>query len=103
MLGSAGSPGRGVWPMVLYPGSGRGGTVEIVFQHLAKREPFTERSLRAELLDRLNRMEGVALSQGKLDLRPTFRLAVLEDARNRELLLETLGWFRDRWEESGAA
>ncbi|MEU0953084.1 DUF262 domain-containing protein [Streptomyces niveus] len=103
MLGSAGGPGRGIWPMVLYPGSGRGGTAEVVFQHLAKREPFTERRLRAELLDRLNQMEGVSLPHGKLELRPGFRLSVLEDERNRELLLKTLGWFRDRWEEGGTA
>lgn len=103
MLGSAGAPGRGIWPIVLYPGSGRGGTAEVVFQHLANREPFTERSLRAELLDRLNELEGVALPQGKLELRPGFRLAVLEDERNRERLLKTLGWFKDRWEENGAA
>lgn len=103
MLGSAGGPGRGIWPMVLYPGSGRGGSAEIVFQHLAKREPFTERRLRAELMDRLNQLEGVSLPQGKLELRPGFRLSVLEDEQNRELLLKTLGWFKDRWEESGAA
>ncbi|MEU8509066.1 DUF262 domain-containing protein [Streptomyces brevispora] len=102
MLGSAGGPGRGIWPMVLYPGSGREGSAEVVFQHLAKREPFTERSLRAELLCRINELEGVSLPQGKLELRPGFRLSVLEDERNRELLMETLGWFRDRWEESRA-
>ncbi|WP_326618000.1 DUF262 domain-containing protein [Streptomyces decoyicus] len=101
MLGSAGGPGRGIWPMVLYPGSGRGGTAEIVFQHLAKREPFTERALRAELMDRINELEGISLPQGKLELRPGFRLSVLEDEQNRELLVQTLGWFKDRWEERG--
>lgn len=101
MLGSAGGPGRGVWPMVLYPGSGRGGTAEIVFQHLAKREPFTERSLRAELLERMNELEGVSLPPGKLELRPSFRLSVLEDEQNRECLLQTLRWFKERWEERG--
>ncbi|MBC2876709.1 MULTISPECIES: GmrSD restriction endonuclease domain-containing protein [Streptomyces] len=98
MLGEAGGPGRGIWPFTLYPGGGRGGVVEVVFQHLAHREPFTDRSLRSELLERLNRLEGVAISEGKLELRPSFRLSLLESDRNRDLLCETLEWFRDRWD-----
>ncbi|MFH8750826.1 DUF262 domain-containing protein [Streptomyces rimosus] len=98
MLGEAGAPGRGVWPMTLYPGGGRGGTAEVVFQHLAARVPFTERALRAELLRRINELEGVDIPEGKLELRPTFRLSLLEKDRNRELLIEALKWFRDRWE-----
>ncbi|MER6283714.1 GmrSD restriction endonuclease domain-containing protein [Streptomyces sviceus] len=103
MLGEAGLPGRGIWPLTLYPGGGRGGTAEVVFQHLAAREPFTDRALRAELLTRLNELEGVDIPEGKLELRPNFRLSVLEKERNRELLAETLAWFRGRWDERGEA
>ncbi|WP_411147505.1 DUF262 domain-containing protein [Streptomyces sp. A30] len=103
MLGEAGAPGRGIWPLTLYPGGGRGGTAEVVFQHLAAREPFSDRALRAELLTRLNELEGVDIPEGKLDLRPNFRLSLLEKACNRDLLAETLTWFRDRWEERGTA
>ncbi|GAA4702116.1 GmrSD restriction endonuclease domain-containing protein [Streptomyces youssoufiensis] len=103
MLGEAGAPGRGIWPLTLYPGGGRGGTAEVVFQHLAAREPFTDRGLRAELLRRLNEMKGVDIPEGKLELRPSFRLSVLEDSRNRELLAETLAWFRGRWEARDTA
>ncbi|MET7688375.1 DUF262 domain-containing protein [Streptomyces sp. NPDC005483] len=103
MLGEAGAPGRGIWPLTLYPGGGRGGTAEVVFQYLAAREPFTDRALRAELLSRLNELEGVDIPEGKLELRPNFRLSVLEKDRNRELLAETLAWFRGRWEERGTA
>ncbi|MFH8788883.1 GmrSD restriction endonuclease domain-containing protein [Streptomyces roseoverticillatus] len=98
MLGNAGSPGKGICPLTVYPGSGRGGVAEVVFQHLASREPFTDRSLRAELLGRLNELEGVSIPEGKLELRPSFRLSLLEIDRNREVLCEALGWFRDRWE-----
>ncbi|WP_405959253.1 DUF262 domain-containing protein [Streptomyces sp. NBC_00868] len=98
MLGDAGSPGRGIWPLTLYPGSGRGGTAEVVFQHLAGREPFTDRTLRSELLRRLNEMEGVDIPEGRLDLRPNIRLSLLEKDSNRERLFEALAWFRDRWE-----
>ncbi|WP_243761116.1 hypothetical protein [Streptomyces sp. YIM 98790] len=84
--------------MTLYPGSGRGGTTEVVFPYLAARRPFTDRAQRAELLRRLNELEGVDIPEGKLELRPGFRLSVLEKDRNHELLVETLTWFRDRWE-----
>ncbi|MDT3396754.1 DUF262 domain-containing protein [Streptomyces sp. B1866] len=103
MLGEAGAPGRGIWPLTLYPGTGRGGTAEVVFQHLAAREPFTDRPLRAELLRRLNGLEGVGIPEGKLELRPGFRLSLLEKDRNHDLLAETLAWFRDRWEGRGAS
>ncbi|QKW07396.1 DUF262 domain-containing protein [Streptomyces sp. NA04227] len=98
MLGQAGAPGQGIWPLTLYPGSGRGGTGEIVFAHMANREPFTDRALRVELLDRVNEMEDVSISEGKLELRPSFRLSVLEEDLNRESLFATLTWFRDCWE-----
>ncbi|MBC3989380.1 DUF262 domain-containing protein [Streptomyces sp. AC563] len=103
MLGEAGAPGRGIWPLTLYPGGGRGGTAEVVFQHLAAREPFTNRGLRAELLRRLNELKGVDIPEGKLELRPSFRLSVLKESRNRELLAETLAWFRDCWEARDTA
>ncbi|MFF7039139.1 DUF262 domain-containing protein [Streptomyces massasporeus] len=99
MLGEAGGPGRGIWPMALYPGTGRGGTAEVVFQYLAAREPFTYHALRAELLTRLNALDGVDIPEGKLELRPNIRLSLLEKDRNRELLAQTLTWFRDRWED----
>ncbi|MEU5092058.1 DUF262 domain-containing protein [Streptomyces sp. NPDC021356] len=103
MLGEAGSPGCGIWPMTVYPGTGRGGTAEVVFQYLAAREPFTNRPLRAELLTRLNALDGVDIPEGKLELRPNIRLSLLEKERNREVLAETLTWFRDRWEERGTS
>ncbi|WP_234425468.1 hypothetical protein [Streptomyces kebangsaanensis] len=89
--------------MTLYPGAGRGGTAEVVFQYMAARAPFTDRALRAELLTRLNALDGVDIPEGKLELRPNIRLSLLEKNRNRELLAETLTWFRDRWESRGTS
>ncbi|MFJ3987676.1 DUF262 domain-containing protein [Streptomyces sp. NPDC090032] len=103
MLGEAGAPGRGIWPLTLYPGSGRGGTAEVVFQHLTARAPFTDRALRAELLTRLNQLEGIDIPEGKLELRPSFRLTVLDKEHNQELLNETLEWFRGCWERRDAS
>ncbi|MFE0448303.1 GmrSD restriction endonuclease domain-containing protein [Streptomyces fungicidicus] len=103
MLGEVGGPGRGIWPMTLYPGAGRGGTAEVVFQYLAAREPFADRALRAELLSRLNALDGVDIPEGKLELRPNIRLSLLGKDRNRELLTETLTWFRDCWKDRGTS
>jgi superfamily I DNA/RNA helicase len=75
----------------------------VVFQYMAAREPFTDRLLRAELLSRFNALDGVDLPEGKLELRPNIRLSLLERKRNRELLTETLTWFRDRWESRGTS
>ncbi len=60
-------------------------------------QPFTDRALRAELLNRVNGMEGVSLSEGKLKLRPGFRLSVLQDESNTERLFAALAWFPDCW------
>ncbi|WP_406401441.1 DUF262 domain-containing protein [Streptomyces uncialis] len=103
MLGEAGAPGRGIWPLTLYPGGGRGGTAEVVFKYLAAREPFTDRALRAEFLGRLNDLDGIDIREGKLELRPNVRLSLLENDRNRELLAGALAWFRDRWESRDTA
>ncbi|MFD9794566.1 DUF262 domain-containing protein [Streptomyces sp. NPDC059070] len=97
MLGKAGAPGQGIWPLTLYPGGGRGGTAEVVFAHMANREPFTDRALRTDLLNRLNEMDGVAIPEGKLELRPSFRLSILDDEESRQRLYATLVWFRDCW------
>ncbi|MFE9631344.1 DUF262 domain-containing protein [Streptomyces sp. NPDC006463] len=103
MLGKPGTAGRGIWPLTLYPGSGRGGTAEVVFQYLAARDPFTDRALRAELLRRLNELDGIEIPEGKLELRPNIRLSLLENDLNLELLAKTLSWFKDHWDHRAAS
>jgi hypothetical protein len=48
-------------------------------------------------------LDGVDIPEGKLEPRPNVRLSLLEKDRNRELLAETLTWFRDRWEDRSAS
>lgn len=67
------------------------------------RGPFTDRRLRAELLRRLNELKGVDIPEGKLELLPSFRLSLLEENRNRELLAEALAWFRCCWDARDTA
>jgi alkylated DNA nucleotide flippase Atl1 len=80
-----------IWPLTLYP-SGR---CEVVFQHLARRTPFDDGALRAQLRERLNTVGGVDLPAAKIELRPSFPLAVLGASTNCEALVQHLAWFRD--------
>ncbi|MBK0371487.1 DUF262 domain-containing protein [Streptomyces sp. RB110-1] len=95
------APSRWTSPMSLMPGSGWAGSAHVAFQALAVHEPFTDHALRAEFLRRLNELEGVDLQERKPGPDLSFQLSVLEKDRNRELLVETLTWFRDRWESRG--
>jgi alkylated DNA nucleotide flippase Atl1 len=80
---------RDLWPMVLYPG----GSVEVVFQHLARRPPFDVEAVRDELRERLNRVPGIDLPTDSLSRRPSFPLAVLAAQAAREVLIDALSWF----------
>lgn len=87
---------RGIWPLAIYP---QYGGVEVVFQHLARRLPFDDPSLRRELLDRLNAIAGIDLPEAKLALRPSFALDVFSDAQAVDDLIGVLAWFATMCEE----
>ncbi|MFF4240205.1 DUF262 domain-containing protein [Actinomadura geliboluensis] len=81
-----------IWPVVLYP---RGATIEVVFQHLAKRPPFDDTAHREEFRRRLNRIDGVDISGDRLDKRPNLPIKVLAgDGLGH--FLEALDWFMDQ-------
>ncbi|WP_341715805.1 DUF262 domain-containing protein [Micromonospora sp. FIMYZ51] len=78
-----------IWPVTIYPS----GKVEVVFQHLAKRTPFDDLTLREEFRHRLNQLSGVNIAAAKLALRPGFSLTVLADRSAAATLVEHLQWF----------
>jgi len=78
-----------IWPAAIYPS----GKFEIVFQHMARRTPFDDITLREEFRQRLNQLPGVTIAAAKLALRPGFPLDVLVDAKARQALVEHLVWF----------
>ncbi|MEV8117826.1 DUF262 domain-containing protein [Streptomyces xiamenensis] len=88
-------PHGSLWPVNVYP---RSGLVEVVFAHLARREPFTRPELLAELRDRLRTLPGVKLEVPDAQLprrRPSFPLDTLRgDGQTR--FAETLEWFRQQ-------
>jgi alkylated DNA nucleotide flippase Atl1 len=77
-----------LWPLALYPVAG---TAEVVFQHLRSRSPFDDVEQRRELMRRLNTIDGIALAEAKLELRPSFPLAVF--AERGEEICAVLEWF----------
>ena len=78
-----------LWPVVLYPT----GKCEVVFQHMAIREPFDDIQLRQEFRERLNKIPGVDLPVAKLELRPSFPLALLASIEARAIFIDALTWF----------
>lgn len=77
-----------MWPIWIYPVSG---TVEVVFQYLKTRSPFDDVEQRRELLQRLNKIDGIELPEAKLDLRPSFPVQVF--AEHGDAICEVLDWF----------
>ncbi|MFG2755807.1 DUF262 domain-containing protein [Streptomyces wuyuanensis] len=77
-----------MWPVAIYPVSG---TVEVVFQHLKNRSPFDDTEQRRELLQRLNKIDGIELPEAKLELRPSFPVRVF--AEHVDEICEVLDWF----------
>ncbi|MGW1255465.1 GmrSD restriction endonuclease domain-containing protein [Streptomyces sp. NPDC002513] len=77
-----------MWPIAIYPVSG---TVEVVFQYLRSRSPFDDTEQRRELLNRLNKIDGIDLPEAKLELRPSFPVRVF--AEHSDAICEVLDWF----------
>ena len=76
------------------------GTVEIYFQWYQYKPPFDDQLKRKELLDKLNAIEGVNIPENKLDKRPSFKLAVLEEDNKIRKFFEIFEWFIDEVEEA---
>ncbi|GAA1434492.1 DUF262 domain-containing protein [Streptomyces thermospinosisporus] len=77
-----------LWPFGIYPVSG---SIEVVFQYLKSRTPFDDTEQRRELLNRLNKIDGIDLPEAKLELRPSFPVTVF--AQHSERICEVLDWF----------
>lgn len=80
--------GDHIWPIALSPT----GKVEVVFQYLARREPFTDEELRKELRLRFNSAPGVDLEDRP---RPGFLASSLSNEAVFDVVQETLDWFLD--------
>lgn len=77
------------WPLAIYP---KAGTIEVVFQHMRRRPVFEDRDVRNEFRLRLQRAD-IVLPETKLDLRPSFPLAIVADEPRRAAISDALEWF----------
>jgi hypothetical protein len=86
----AGYPDRSryLWPFVVYTY----GRIEIQFQHIAKRPPFDDRSLRDELRLRLNEIPAVSISEEMLERRPSIDLFTMRSAEALKAFTEAMDW-----------
>jgi hypothetical protein len=80
-----------IWPFGLY----LSGHVEIKFQYIASWPPFDDRDRRAEILHRLNSIDGIDLPEDRLEKRPSFRVEVLESHEALQSFLDTMAWVVD--------
>jgi hypothetical protein len=68
------------------------GRVEISFQQMKNRPPFSEDTLRLELRERLNKLEGVDFPEDAIDRRPSIPLGIFKDSEKLDRFLEVLDW-----------
>ncbi|WP_039939308.1 GmrSD restriction endonuclease domain-containing protein [Streptomyces himastatinicus] len=82
-----------IWPVAIYPESGR---VEVVFEYLSRRDPFTRPELLKEFLERVNAIPDVDLVVSTEELhrrRPSFAIEALSGPGLTQFQ-EILEWFR---------
>jgi hypothetical protein len=68
------------------------GRLEVQFQMMRSKPPFSDTALRRQLLSRLNTIPGVQFGDDVLERRPSIQLSVLESDGALSQLLEILDW-----------
>jgi len=71
------------------------GTVEIQFQWLQTRPPFSDEAKRLDLLERLNAIGDVKIDRNRIGKRPGIRLDLLTNAESLDRFLAALDWLVD--------
>ena len=71
------------------------GSVEIQFQVLKNRDAFRDKAIRLELMNKLNRIESVEITEDRIEARPSFALDLLAKPESMALFKETVEWAVD--------
>ena len=66
---------------------------DIYFQHYKNRPPFDRDDYKLQLLERLNNIQGVAISKDKISKRPNFDLILLEQESEMQKFIDAFDWF----------
>ncbi|MHB1458841.1 MAG: hypothetical protein ACYC0V_18170, partial [Armatimonadota bacterium] len=69
------------------------GRVEVQFMHFKKYPPFNDIAMRKELINRLNSVSKVKLTDEAINRRPAFDLSCLVSPEALQSFLDTLEWF----------
>jgi hypothetical protein len=67
--------------------------IQIQFEPLSSRPPFDNEERRLELLNRLNKVQGINLPLDSISRYPSFPLSILTEKDSYNTFLETLNWF----------
>ena len=67
------------------------GAIEMQFQHM-RVAPFEDESWRRELIDRLNRIQGLSIPRDATSRRPSLKMTLLQPETSRLQFQETMEW-----------
>jgi hypothetical protein len=73
------------------------GSIEIYFQHYQNRPPFDSIDYKINLMQRLNQIEGINISETSLNKRPSFNISLLARQENYNRFIDTFNWFFDQY------
>lgn len=68
-------------------------TIEIQFERILKKQPFTELQLRINLLNQLNKIKGVSIQEDQISKRPNFKLSLLNDEEELKKFQSVIVWY----------
>jgi hypothetical protein len=81
---------KGTWHQVIRVSTN--GYVEFSFQYMQPNPPFDDPAKRLELLHRLNKIQGIDLSEDTIDRRPSVPISLFHGEKRLEELLRILDW-----------
>jgi hypothetical protein len=88
---------RYLWPFALFTY----GRIEVRFEYIARRPPFSDVRLREQLRAKLNEIPGVQLDAAQVELRPGIDLGLLAAPAARERFLAAMDWCFEQVASSG--
>ncbi|HOM30097.1 MAG TPA: hypothetical protein PLS81_11655 [Deltaproteobacteria bacterium] len=68
------------------------GRVQVWFQYLSRKPPFSDVSLRQELRQMLCAIPGVTIDESKITGKPSFHLHLLTSKKAMDMFIETMEW-----------
>jgi len=74
--------------------------IQLQFAPLSKRKPFDREPARIDLLNRLNKIDGVQLPEESITKYPSFYLSLLDSDEKIEQLIDVFEWLIEKVKQS---